>query len=303
MMPYKISKNKISMFALAFCLSLLLVVAAFSFSFPADFETYAMMASLEPSEALKTFNFIELGSLFVISLLPRALLLNSDIYLVTLSIVALLYLISKLNSFYSKLSLIFLLAGFYGSNLLLSQYKMLLAICFTVFIFEYSKQNKAKNKLLPLSLFLFHSQALLYSLAHYFSLKQCLLYSCIVGVFISQLIIITNIYFGDIYLFSKIATYTVTEGDALSNFTLLRLILFSIATFFLIQDKENYYYKCYLVCVLFSLFSISFPVIAGRIASMAVILEPFIIDNYKNKVYRQIFLYFCILITIARYVQ
>lgn len=297
-----LSINKLLSLLVSIILSISLISVVLIYYSPADFNTYAMSSKLSSEDALKIFNYIEFGSFFIISVIPNLFYINSDIYLVLLSFFLLMYLVSSVKSFYSKISLIFLMAGFYGENLLLSQYKMLLATCFIVFAYRYS-MKKPKNNLFPLINFIFHSQAVLYTLAYYISLKKCLIYSLVIGFFSIYILFYGSVYFEKFYVTSKIMTYTMTDGDNLSNFTLIKIVFFSFISLFLIDDKENYYYKCYVICVVFCLSFLSFPVVSGRIASMAVILEPFIIDKYKNKLYRKIFLFYCIFITVARYVQ
>ncbi|UAB70544.1 hypothetical protein INR79_01065 [Vibrio sp. SCSIO 43132] len=300
----KIRKKALIDWLFLVSLSFVLSMLSIGLKYPIDLETYTTLSSLNLLDSIKVFNFIELGSYIFIALVPKVLGLNPEFYLVFLSISIALYITSRIDSFGGRVAFIFMSLGFYGSNLMFSQYKMLLSVFFFIIINEhlFSYKRAGYSKILSLGGFLFHTQSILYTIAAWFRLRWLVVFSIALFFLFKPLLFSLLHYYPDVYVFSKVYTYLSFEVDGLTYFSYIRLFLFlsifSLSSFFC---KKDFYLKCYTFCVLISLAMWPFPIISGRIVSMAFILEALVVYKGRSALIKNVYLIFAVFITGVRY--
>lgn len=259
------------------CMALFIGVGVslhFVFSEFYDFETYARLSERqELAEAVGVFNYFEALSLFFLWLVPYTLGIPGSWYLITLSATALAAMLYSTRSRYlSQLLTISILVFYYGNTILFSQYKMLLMVAVLYLLIG---QSIGKQ----LTAILFHLQALPFVLAR--SAKHVLWMTVVAVIFIYFLPTLYN--FRDFYVFGKLITYGQEEHSLSVGLIVYFVIFFSA----LITGKAKFLKDPlsapFLIGGALGLIFFSFPVVHGRMVSLAILLAPITVHRYIGR--------------------
>lgn len=236
--------------------------------------------------------FFEFGSKITLWLIG---IISTDIpFAIFLICGALLYYSVHLDhSLFRKLCWIPLIGMYYGENFLFNQIRMTFGLPF--FMLWYINENKSYSYVYLLISSFFHIiyivPLFLYVASHgkiwLFSIVLILLSPYYFPILIEQASVIEKIYF-----------YSVIEGS--SEFILLRMALF--ISFVLVIKKlktevfENRLFRSYLIYFLVVLFLFDFlPVIFGRISTLVILSEPFIVSELSKQ--KAIYAFYLIFLT------
>ena len=245
-----------------------------AFSEFSDFDTYArLLENQEVAEVASVFNYFEVLSLFFLFLVPYTLEIPGAWYLIFLSMVALIAMLYATRSRYlSQLLTISIIVFYYGDTVLFSQYKMLLMVAAFYLLCGQSSVNR-------FPVVLFHLQALPFLLIR--SAKQILWAVSLAVLFIYFLPVLYNL--TNLYVLGKVITYG-REEHVLSAGIMAYFVIFLSA---LITGKTSFLKDP--LCAPFimggalGLIFLSFPVIHGRMVSMAILLAPITVHRYIGR--------------------
>jgi hypothetical protein len=239
--------------------------------------------------------YFEFGSKTFLTLMGfTSLDIIISIYCVCFAILYYLVLIDP--SFFRKLCWVPLIGMYYGENLLFNQFRMSLGLTF--FILWYINLGNPKSYIFILFSSFFHiiyiTPLILYFASHRNIWLLSVLITCLLPLFFQSLVD----YFS---IIEKIYFYNIIEGS--NTFIIFRMALF--ISFVLVVKKFNTniikdrLLRSYLIYFLAVILLFDFlPVVFGRISSLIILSEPFIVCNLtKNRfIYG---LYLIILLTLG----